>query len=132
MIDNQRAKWKAKSTSGYWIFGTLEKIDGSNVGAVWQRKNGRQSALANIDAKTICLSTGIQDSDGNLIYENDFVQVRNPGVKNEKRCYIWFDKPKTTYKIQVGAAIVSLGEIIKEVEEHGWIVRVVGNKFDED
>ena len=132
MIDNQRARWKAKSTSGYWLYGTLEKIDGNNFGAVWQRENGRQSALANIDKKTICLSTGVQDSDGNLIYENDYLTVRNPGIKTERRCFVWFDKEKTAYKIHVGGITVSLGEIEKKVEESGWIITVTGNRFDED
>ena len=114
MIDNQRAKWKAKSTSGYWLYGSLEKIDGANVGAVWQRNNERQSALANIDEQTICLSTGVKDSDGHLIYENDFLTVWNPRGKVEHKSFVWFDNGRLAFRIRLSFVTMPFEDIVRQ------------------
>lgn len=132
MNDNQRAKWKAKSTSGYWLFGSLEKSDGNNVGAVWQRKNGRQSALANIDEKTICMATGIEDSDGTLIYENDLLTVWNPKGSVEHKSFVWFDNGRLSFRIRLSSITMPLEDIVRQVEQNGWTMKVTGNKFDEE
>ncbi|MBQ2622343.1 MAG: hypothetical protein IJF84_13470 [Thermoguttaceae bacterium] len=132
MIDNQRAKWKAKSTSGYWLYGSLEKIDGANVGAVWQRNNERQSALANIDEQTICLSTGVKDSDGHLIYENDFLTVWNPRGKVEHKSFVWFDNGRLAFRIRLSFVTMPFEDIVRQVEQNGWSMKVTGNRFDED
>lgn len=131
-MTNNRTKWKAKSTSGYWLYGSLEKIDGNNFGAVWQRTDGRQSALANIDEKTICLSTGVQDSDGNLIFENDYLTVTNPAHNVTNHSFVWFDKGRLSFRFRLGGVTMGMSDILHQVNDNGWTWKVIGNRFDED
>lgn len=70
-----RARWKAKSASGHWCVGGLGQDEYGNYGAMWELVEGFGQSFISIDPKTICMSTGVKDSNGTPIFENDYVEI---------------------------------------------------------
>ena len=72
--------FKAKRLgTGGWVFFNLSDSDfsSSSRGEFWVVCNGE---VFNVDKNTICQYTGINDSEGNRIFEGD--EVRVAGVRN--------------------------------------------------
>ena len=70
-----RFSFKAKHTSGYWIHGEFTKNGFGNFGFQWTRFNVPQGAFADIILETCCQCTGLKDSNGTPIFENDYVEI---------------------------------------------------------
>ncbi|MBQ3349168.1 MAG: hypothetical protein IJG38_02105 [Thermoguttaceae bacterium] len=130
-----RARWKAKSTSGHWCFGGLGQDKYGNYGAMWELVEGFGQSFISIDPKTICMSTGVKDLSGNLIFENDYLSIDGAWLTEKIVCekaLVWYDEYYLTYYVQLNDHSELLNELVSEGNEHSWKIQVIGNKFDEE
>ena len=100
-----RYLFKAKRIdNGEWIVGYLYRLSENNPPFIMLRKYGESYE---VDEHTICQCTGLQDKNGNLIWENDVVKatVRQNSLcqsssysdfyqvaYHEKNCYFYLKK----------------------------------------
>lgn len=130
-----RARWKAKSTSGHWSVGGLGQDEYGNYGAMWELVEGFGQSFISIDPKTICMSTGVKDLSGNLIFENDYLSIDGawPGKKIVcEKALVWYDECYQTYYVRLNDHSARLRELINDGDAHSWKIQVIGNKFDEE
>lgn len=133
---NLRFRFKAKHANGYWIHGAFMEDDSGNFGFQWTRFNIPQGVFADIVPETFCQSTGIRDSDKNLIYEHDFIRIES--YKGETICpkveiccnsWIWTQKVYAKDGITIEPSVLGLDELYAK----GKIkIFVIGNRFDEE
>ena len=68
-----RYLFKAKRTdNGEWVTGYLYRLSENNPPFIMLRKYGESYE---VDEHTICQCTGLKDKNGNLIWENDIVEI---------------------------------------------------------
>ena len=68
-----RYLFKAKRISdGEWVVGYLYRLSENNPPFIMLRKYGERYE---VDEHTICQCTGLKDQNGNLIWENDVVEI---------------------------------------------------------
>lgn len=139
-----RFGFKAKNSYGHWFYSSMqykgegnEKIDENYYGMVWGMGEGELliGPYLNIRLETLCQSTGIRDSDGDLIYENDTVQVIQGswGSDNYSSRYftICFHEPSKPFEMHGEADDYSLSTLIIWMNQ-GAKCFVVGNKWDRE
>ena len=76
-----RLGFKAKLWNGKWLTAEMYSDHLQTFGMLWADWNVHMT-MAKIDPETICLSTGLRDSNGALIYEHDIIEVRD--VKGDR------------------------------------------------
>lgn len=93
-------------------------------------ENGSKYDPAWIDSKTLCQCTGLKDSDGKLIYENDYVSIGVQG-KDKPYCIVNYKDLCLFDVFLPDGATFSLGTLQWLMEkDKNFIVKVVGNVFD--
>lgn len=131
-MNNLRYRFKAKLANGYWIHGDFDKNMLGNYGFQWSRFNIRQGSFADIIPETFCQCTGIRDSMGNPIYENDIIQRRDGGIVTGKYLVL-YNPTSIDYNIkgQSKGDVSSLSFIPLWIS-HGVKCIVIGNKYDKE
>ena len=124
---NREILFKAKrKDNGEWVEGNLitnERIENQKyIGYIFDERNGviEDYDLVEVIPDTICQYTGLEDKNGNKIWENDIAHIRSSGlsgygvIKYENGNLVLVDvKRKRTYSMY--------GE---------WKIRKDGNIFD--
>ena len=134
-----RFRIKAKDKYGYWCVGRLGRNESTKedtyYGVVWYREDMYGiHALHTIDPETLCQCMGIKDSDGKLIYENDYLHVKgmcNGEPVECEKALVRYDEAKLTWMVQLDDHSEYLKKIVSP-GLHAWECHVVGNKFDEE
>ncbi len=129
-----RARWKAKSTSGHWCFGGLGQDKYGNYGAMWELVEGFGQSFICIDSKTICMSTGVKDSNNELIYENDYLKIVRADDKSviNAKAKVEYDNLQWFCSLDNGERY-PLSRITNSVFAGlTYEFYVVGNRFDEE
>lgn len=126
-----RFRFKAISKhDGEWKFATLNFI-GDSCSVRWQHEWEKSSYTHSgwIVPETLCICTGLHDSDGKLIYENDIIQTEY----NDKTAefVVKYLPNDFSYEIDGKTGCCPLA-LVKCWIEHGEKVVVVGNKFDSE
>ena len=45
---------------------------------------------------------------------------------------VWFDNGRLAYRIRLSSVTMPLEDIVRQVEQNGWTMKITGNKFDEE
>lgn len=119
---------KAKNILGEWVYAEpYEDEDGAGLGLAWKRPEGRFQ-FHPVIKETICQCTGLKDSEGNLIYENDILEIET--LDGNQTGTVYYQELAPSFRVWTPQYITSIGSLMSLAEMTGKKVRVVGNKFD--
>lgn len=145
---NNRYTFKAKRKDGTkydgkWVFGYYHQLNeyGKIIDCIIEFNRGTSTP---IDINTLCACTGLQDIEGNYIFEND----------NIKYCEVCFEEPTDEElknlcinEWEYGTVIFGIeqGYPAFDLDKHdfdsnafsymiatGYTIKIIGNKFDKD
>ena len=111
---------------GEWKFATLNFV-GDSCSVRWHYKWEKSSYTHSgwIVPETLCQCTGLKDSVGNLIYENDIVRVV------DRDYTVVYHEPSMSYEINGETDDRDFSTLVSWVKQ-GVICIVIGNKFDKE
>ena len=124
---------KVKNIYGAWIYGRLERDFKGRLNFNFSvSQDSCDSSDAEPDMETLCQCTGVRDSDGNLIYENDCLSIGKYG--KDKVNYVVYSENNCSFDIQYESGVVHSIATLRYLMEKDkdFIVKVVGNKFDRE
>ena len=124
-----RFGFKAKTINGnkQWGYGYFVPSK-DNRRCLWYYDGGLRTL--DIDAETISQCTGLEDSEGNLIYENDILEIETPHGKDNG--VVYYQELDTSFRVWQEAFTMGLALVIEHIRTMGWKVKVIGNKFDNE
>ena len=132
-LDRFGFKAKSNQRGNYWLYASLDFYEGvGSYGVRYHLEPGGVAAFspAWIDPKTICQCTGIKDSDGNLIYENDIIQTTDEEGKTAE-FEVKYNERDMSYEADGKTALFPFPFLKYYVEnDFKWVV--IGNKFDKE
>lgn len=116
---------------GEWKFATLNFVDDS-CSVRWQHEWEKHSYTHSgwIDPKTLCQCTGIRDSDGQLIYENDILEIE--ALDENKTGQVYYQELDCSFRVWLPLYTTSIQALMSLAEMTNKKVRVIGNKFDKE
>ena len=146
-----RYLFKAKRIdNGEWVTGNLIQnpffkgvrswISSEQEDKTRLRSISRTQALWNsieVDSSTICQCTGLKDKNGNLIWENDIVELYDRNTDYKWRAVVLFGNPNCEYtwgwQLKPIVECETNTDILCwiDMEESGAFCEVIGNIFDE-
>lgn len=117
--------------NGEWKFATLN-FTGDSCSVRWQHEREKSSYTHSgwIDPKTLCQCTGIKDSVGNLIYENDILEIETPHGKENG--VVYYQELDTSFRVWQESFTMNLALVMERTRTMDWKVKVIGNKFDKE
>ena len=130
-LDRFGFKAISKST-GAWAFAYLETSFFGCFGVRWNLSETEEYPDCHIEPETLCQCTGIRDSDGRLIYENDILSVEKPGEEPEKATVIFSESDNNMIVKMRGVKFYWLSRFVWRVRWDNWKIKVIGNKFDKE
>lgn len=122
-----RFSFKAKSIYGYWLYAWLDHDFDGQWSLFW--KCPAENMNKEVDPYTLCHCTGLKDSRGNYIYENDIIQLDN---EERAEFVVCWNSDDLTYEVDGKNGGLCGLAFIKYWIEHGYTVVIIGNKFDEE
>ena len=112
--------------SNVWIIATLKSRNGEAFEVEWNYEGKEKTfSTAWIKPETICQCTGLKDSVGNLIYENDIVRVV------DRDYTVVYHEPSMSYEINGETDDRDFSTLVSWVRQ-GVKCVVIGNKFDKE
>lgn len=137
-LDLYRYRFKAKSNYGPWVYAQLYQDCHGNWQMQWEVPMDCPSAATDINSRTFCRCTSVSDDNRNLIYENDYLQVKgkfkDEPVEDEKALVFYSDFHLTwmvSVKYYKDDAVSYYHVPLCDLNNTGmWEYKVVGNKFD--
>ena len=114
-----------------WIIATLRSRNGEAFEVEWNYEGKEKSfSVAWIKPETICQCTGLRDSDGKLIYENDFLKITGKDGTIEK-ALVRYDENILEYLLIFNESELPIRFFLMWMEE-GKKCYVIGNKNDKE
>ena len=132
-LDRFGFKAKSNQRGNYWLYASLDFYDGiGSYGVRYHLEPGGDTAFspAGIKPETLCQCTGLKDSEGNLIYENDILEIEIPHGKDNG--VVYYQELDTSFRVWQEAFTMGLALVIEHIRTMGWKVKVIGNKFDKE
>lgn len=115
--------------SNVWIIATLKSRNGEAFDVEWNYKGKEKSfSTAWIKPETICQCTGLKDSDGKLIYENDILEVET--LDGNQIGHVYYQELIPSFRVWLPMYTTTIPALMSLAEMNGKKVRVIGNKFD--
>ena len=130
--DLSRFSLKAKSFCGCWLYAQLSCNSRGEWGLFWTCPMEQPNAMFELNPETFCQCTGLKDSDGKLIYENDYFEIFDNGLVTGRYLVQYHSSLHFQIKNAYIDADVSDLSFVPMWMEHGRKVRVVENKFDKE
>ena len=125
-----RFGYKAKKTnSKKWLYAGFDDSEELLRWLLRDEDNNRYDP-AWIDRKTICQCTGLRDSEGKLIYENDYIKITGKEGNIEK-ALVQYEENILEYVLIFNGSELPIRFFLMWMEE-GKKCYVVGNKFDKE
>lgn len=113
--------FKAKTwEGGRWVFGDLLQFQSNTV--IHSYLNGCRVS-DDVDPRTVCQYTGLNDSNGVKIFEGDFVNVRTTAYMF-RSCVVKWNESNAMWSVASGAARYRMSDSFK--------YKVIGNIHDEE
>ena len=133
MFDRLSCKARTKRILNQWVYGKLKTIEDNRLALVWDFGFNLEAGYLSpiIDTETICQCTGLKDSDGFLIYENDYFEIIDSGIVTGKYLVQYHQSLHFQIKNVYSDTDFSDLSFVPMWLEHGRKVKVVGNRFDE-
>ena len=119
--------------TGQWVYANMEETSSGCYGIRCHYNENEVYADVNADPETICQCTGLRDSDGKLIYENDYVTLgkrKGSDIIYRISNYEGFCNFEMVYEDGAAIPLATL-ELLLRHDKRGCI-KVVGNKYDLD
>lgn len=113
-----------KSTED-WAFARMTASGFGCFGIRWSDSRAEDYDGCHIYPETLCQCTGLKDSEGNLIYENDIVRVV------DRDYTVVYHEPSMSYEINGEIDDWNFSTLVSWVKQ-GIKCVVVGNKFDKE
>ena len=130
-----RFGFKAKNKrTGLWECACLNMFNFGCYGVTWDISETESYYYSDIYPETLCQCTGMKDSYGNLIYENDYLHVKGMYKGEPVECekaLVKYDEAMLTWLVRLD----DHSEYLKNILRQGvgaWECVVVGNKFDKE
>lgn len=117
-----------------WVFGNYIESFKDCFGFLWRYSRREVYHTACVYPETICQCTGLRDTKGNLIYENDYLHVKGMYKGEPVECekaLVKYDEAMLTWLVRMD----DHSEYLKNIVRQGvgaWECVVVGNKFDKE
>ncbi len=119
-----RYLFKAKRVDdGEWIVGYLYRLSENNPPFIMLRKYGESYE---VDEHTICQCTGLEDKNGNLIWENDIVKDKHGNFYKA----FWQNNHYQFSWICVKSDVFSIGVKWNLWSFKSFEIEILGNTFD--
>ena len=119
----------SKST-GTWAFVRMAASGFGCYGIRWSDSRAEDYDGCHIYPETLCQCTGLRDSDGRLIYENDILEIETPHGKDNG--VVYYQELDASFRVWQEAFTQGLALVIEFTRTMDWKVKVIGNKFDKE
>lgn len=132
-LDRFGFKAKSNQRGNYWLYASLDLYDGiGSYGVRYHLEQGGVAAFspAWIKPETLCQCTGLKDSDGKLIYENDILEVEM--LDENKTGVVYYQELEPSFRVWLPMYTTTIPALVSLAELSGRKVRVIGNKFDKE
>jgi len=119
----------SKST-GAWAFAYLETSFFGCFGVRWNLSETEEYPDCHIDPETLCQCTGLRDSEGSLIYENDILEIET--LDGNMIGNVYYQELIPSFRVWLPKYTTTIPALMSLAEQTGKKVRVIGNKWDKE
>lgn len=118
-----------KSTED-WAFARMAASGFGCFGIRWSDGIHEDYDGCHIYPETICQCTGLRDSEGNLIYENDILEIET--LDGNQIGNVYYQELIPSFRVWLPMYTTTIPALMSLAEMTGKKVRVIGNKWDKE
>lgn len=128
-LDRFGFKAISKSTED-WAFARMAASGFGCYGIRWSDSEAEDYDGCHIYPETLCQCTGLKDSEGNLIYENDILEIET--LDGNIVGNVYYQELIPSFRVWLPMYTTTIPALMSLAEMTGKKVRVIGNKWDKE